>query len=449
MTILENLGTELSALESGALSPDEQGIFEIHLLDTVLATLLGPSLGEGRDILALRDSSKSKIPVLTDTALDSVAINCALTRMTEVDNIHLASGVTPAAIVIPAALTMAHHLGVTSSTTLAGAVLAGLEAMTRLGAAVDGQNIVYKGIWPTYLTAPFATAAVTSRLLELNSTQTAHALAIALTAMPGRMGQPGTEKASRWLMAGMAARAGCFAALSARDGFTGDLGLFDGEWMTTAHGLETNVDVLAKGFGKSVVNGLSIKPYCSAKQMLAAIAAFEEVIGRGVHPDDIEILEISVPENYAKMIDHGVVAGNRLSSVTSAGYQLGLAAYHREGLFDARREDYVLTDEITALMKKATVTVDRGLVQYLPGNWPARVTVQTTTQRETATVIDAPGDPNAPFSRDRMIEKFHAFADKDTGADQADAWIKTVGAALSDDRALPALLERYTSITGN
>lgn len=448
MTILEDLGAELSRLKADSLSSTEQGVIEIHLLDTILATLLGPTLGEGADIISLRDGGDVKIPVLTDDPLDAVAINCALTRMTEVDNIHLPSGVTPGAIVIPAALTMAHHLGTQSSSTLIEAILAGLEAMTRLGAAVDGQNIVYKGIWPTYLTAPFATAAVTARLLELNSNQTAHALAIALTALPGRMGQPGTTKTSRWLMAGMAARAGCFAALSAADGFTGDLGLFDGDWMAAAHGLDADTEFLTRGFGKSVVNGLSIKPYCSAKQMLAAIAAFEEVLARGIDPDDIEILEISVPENYAKMIDHGVVKGNRLSSVTSAGYQLGLAAYHREGLFDAKREKYTLTAPIKSIMEKASVTVDRGLVQYLPGNWPARVTVQTTTQRETATVIDAPGDPLAPFDRDRMIEKFHAFAKPELSADQANDWIEATSAALADDDALPALLKRYAAISG-
>ena len=45
-----------------------------------------------------------------DLALD-ILINCALTRLSEVDDIHLASMITPGSIVIPGALTIAATLG--------------------------------------------------------------------------------------------------------------------------------------------------------------------------------------------------------------------------------------------------------------------------------------------------------------------------------------------------
>ena len=49
------------------------------------------------------------------------------------------------------------------------AIIAGYEVMTRLGRAIDGPTILYRGIWPTYFAAPFGVAAVVARLLQLDA----------------------------------------------------------------------------------------------------------------------------------------------------------------------------------------------------------------------------------------------------------------------------------------
>jgi MmgE/PrpD N-terminal domain len=53
--------------------------------------------------------------------------------------------------------------------------------MTRLGRVISGPDILDRGIWPTYFSAPFGIAAVAARMLRLDANQTAHALALALT----------------------------------------------------------------------------------------------------------------------------------------------------------------------------------------------------------------------------------------------------------------------------
>ena len=88
-------------------------------------------------------------------ALD-LATRCALARLSEIDNIHLASMTTPGGIVIPAALTLAAATPAATADDVTAAILAGTEAMIRLGRAVDGPAILYRGIWPTYFAAPFA-----------------------------------------------------------------------------------------------------------------------------------------------------------------------------------------------------------------------------------------------------------------------------------------------------
>src|SRR5215211_7938995 len=95
-----------------------------------------------------RSMSCSPTPTSATPAvlLDEVARNCALARLSEVDDIHLASMTTPGAIVIPAALTMARSWPEADASDLAAAILAGYEAMVRLGLAIDGPAILYRGI---------------------------------------------------------------------------------------------------------------------------------------------------------------------------------------------------------------------------------------------------------------------------------------------------------------
>ena len=74
--------------------------------------------------------------------------------------------ITPGAIVVPAALTIAASLPDMAADDLAAAIVAGYEAMIRLGAAIDGPSVLYRGIWPSYFAAPFGAAAVAARLMR-------------------------------------------------------------------------------------------------------------------------------------------------------------------------------------------------------------------------------------------------------------------------------------------
>lgn len=448
MTILEDLAEYLAAFNIEKVSDLDREALEIHLIDTICATVAGSAAPDGTALLALQSgkSTFAGLRSLSDNPLDDVVVRCASTRLSEIDNIHLPSGTTPGSIIVPTAVVLASHNRSTAQ-DFSAAVIAGFEAMTRLGMAVDGHSLVYKGIWTTYFTSTFGTAAVTARLLSLDPMDTAHALAIALTLTAGRMGQPGTEKTARWLSAGHAARAGCFAALSAADGFRGDLHLLDGPWMENAQGIEIDRNALLWRYETdTVIPTVSIKPYCSAKQMIAAIAAFEEILSRGIDSTAIDQIDVAVPENYARMIDHGVVGGNRLSSITSAPYQLAMAAFHHDRLYDVARSKYVLDEDVTSLMDKVSVSVDNELGKHLPGRWPARVTVATGAHIETKEVIDAPGDPDAAFNRKRVVAKLHAVADRLIGVQEVEAWLQTVSGAVDDDAAIQELGRRYLEL---
>lgn len=436
MSLLEQLGSTLATLDPRAYSAADRAALETHLIDSVAASLIGATKPDGAAALSFLAHGLSG-------PLDEIATRVALTRATEFDDIHLASGTTPGSIVVPTALSVGGILGLADAYTFAAAICAGYEAMTRLGAAINGQAAGYRGIWASYFCAPFATAATTARLLGLSGEQTSHALAIALTMSAGRAGATPGGRAARWLLAGEAARSGCKAALAASDGYRGDLNLLDGTYLAAAHGIEPNRDAFAADWSGSVLARTSIKPYCSAKQLLAAVAGFEQLLARGIDPSAIETVRVFVPRDFVPMIGHGVTAGNRLSSITSAPYQMALAAFHRAGLYDIARDPFFMNDAIGTLMGKITVQGQEDLESHLPGCWPASVEIVVRGHSETTLVVEAPGDPALPFATQDVALKFHAAADDLLGADEVNGWIATAQGALGDDDALEDLQTRY------
>src|SRR5262249_5902155 len=170
MSALERLGSYVAA--SGRPSEAVRETVELHLIDTVGALIASTRTVEGLGLLRFRAAMRARGQGAW--ALD-LATRCALARLSEIDDIHLPSMTTPGAIVIPGALPAVAADAVTA------AILAGTEAMTRLGRAIDGPAILYRGIWPTYFAAPFGMAAVAARLLKLDEEASAHALALALT----------------------------------------------------------------------------------------------------------------------------------------------------------------------------------------------------------------------------------------------------------------------------
>ena len=203
MTSLEQLGSFTA--QSTAPSPHLREILELHVVDIVGAWTASLRTPEGGALLRWRTTMSEGIaPVTTAQLRLDVATHCALARLSEIDDIHLASTTTPGAIVVPGAVTIAAALGNRDPAALAAAIMAGYEVMVRFGAAIDGASILYRGIWPTYFATPLGIAAVASRLFALDARQTAHALALALVRSAPGVGHHNAATTSRWLAVGEA-----------------------------------------------------------------------------------------------------------------------------------------------------------------------------------------------------------------------------------------------------
>jgi len=314
----------------------------------------------------------------------------------------------------------------------------------RLGAALDGPSILYRGIWPTYFAAPFAVAAVTSRLLGFNEKQAAHALAIALSFSSPAVGRQSGPNMSRWLAIGNAARNGLTAALSAQAGFCGDLRIFEGEFFPSIYGLSPNLALLLDE--RPVLSEVSFKPWCAAKQTMAAAQALREIIEEGVPPSTMSNLVVGVPPPYLKMIDHGVIVGERASYLTSVSYQMALAALDPDATIDVRQTPESVPGGIRDLMAKISVRAEEDLLRHYPKSWPARLVVATSDGEREKLVLHVPGDPERPFDESQVAAKFRRVLVPIVGERAAESLLVCSLAVL--DEAPSALLSQIDRAQG-
>ena len=396
MTALEKLGAFVATH-----IPNESACADarLHAADAIGAWIAATATKEGRLLLGFRQPGA--------TLPDQVAINCALARLSEVDDIHLGSMVTPGAIVVPAALTIAAAMPDLEKDELAAAIIAGYEAMIRLGAAIDGPSVLYRGIWPTYFAAPFGVAAAAARLMRLSTEQTANALSIALISASPGTGHHAATTTARWLAVGYAAARGLQAAIAAGAGFTSDLKIADGEFLKNIYGVTPNAALLSDGWGTPALSQTSFKPWCAARQTMAATQALKELMAEGITLDSIVRIGVAVLPPHLKMIDHGVTMGDRFSQLTSVQYQMAVAAIAPDMAYGLTAPPGPTSPDLLFFMERIKVRAEDSLLTAgYPQAWPAHVTVTTRAKRHERGVVHVPGDPAMPFGEEGLKAKF-------------------------------------------
>ncbi len=421
----------------------EQERLRLHLTDTVVAALAGMHIPEGKALHRLGDA-----PSLAGR----IGRQAAAIRLTEIDDIHLPSCTTPSAGVVPVALALAAHEKNFELETIASAIWVGTEIATRIGMAVAGPQVLYRGVWPTYLAAPVAAAATAARLLGLNEARTGHALSLAFMSMAGGVGRIHGAPSGRWFLYANAVAGGVAAAEAARADYCGDPDLLEKEWLADTHGIALDRNLLTAARGAaSVYSTLSQKPFCSAKQGIAAIEAFRAILSSGVRPDAIAKVRVRVPRAYSGMIASRAEPGARQSTLVSVAYQIALAALSPGRLYDVDRSttaDGATAAAVTQLAAKVEVVPDATLETFYPQHWPAEVEVEAGGEVFRHRVVEAVGDPERPLSRVAIDDKAHRVLDPLLDPVRVDEWLTMCHRALTSVGACETLAMAFAAADG-
>jgi 2-methylcitrate dehydratase PrpD len=433
MSVLRDLARFVCGASVASLPPAERAAQRRHVADTLIAAVAGARTGEGRALRAV-------LP--RDALADVIGLHAAVIRHTEIDDIHTRSCTTPSSVTVPTALALARAAGDCDPDRVASAIWVGTELMTRLGTAVNGARILYRGVWPTYFCAPLGAAAIAARIWQMRVDETAHALSLALMLTAGRSGRFHGKLPGRSVILAMAVSAGVRAAAAARGGVGGDPDLLDGPWLRDAQSLEADIGGLTAELGiGSIYADLSLKPFCSAKQALAAVEGLAAIIDDGLSPDTITRVCLRVPPPYARMVATKAEAGVRSSTIVSAAFQMGLAAYRRDRLYDIDRDNALQESAAARFADKVEITADESLLDAFPASFPAEVEVtaggQILRKRVTATL----GDPSRPLDDLQLRDKADRVLAQMTGAPPAGALVTLALAGFDDAVRCKALAD--------
>ncbi|WP_102348852.1 MmgE/PrpD family protein [Bacillus sp. Marseille-P3661] len=435
MSVLKQVSSYISTHKHSKLEREEA---LNHFVDTIVALVCGRYTTEGEHILSVFQDEENGIlstnHVDKQSVLDEIMINVSLTRLTEVDDIHIASCTTPGSVIIPTVLSLTPTQKNLSYETIMDSIIIGYDMMTRLGQVIDGARILSKGIWPTYFTAAFGAAATTSRLLGLPDDKTVHALALSLTMSTGGVSRS-SQHTFRWLTLGTAVRSGVLAAIIASKGFQGDPEMLENSWLEKTYGLKAELSYFTNLLGEeNVMQRMSMKPYCSAKQVIPSIYGLSKILEQGILPEEIKSINIKVPNEFVKMIDHG--ASDRVSSLTSAPYQLAMSVYYPEHLFDISRTELIKNDIVHSFMNRVKIYGDETLSKHYPEQWMTIVEVETTKGTVIEVVDNSHGDSTKKLNKKDIMQKSLKLLQPILKNDEIQEFIKLIESGLTDKQAV-------------
>jgi 2-methylcitrate dehydratase PrpD len=437
VSVIGELAAFVARAKASDLPPADRERLRLHFIDTVVAARVGALIPEGKALQSLGDDGALAI---------RIGRQAAAIRLTEIDDIHLPSCTTPSAGVVPVALMLAAREQKFDPGEVASAIWVGTEIMTRIGVAVRGPQILYRGIWPTYLAAPVAAAATSARLMGLSEARTGHALSLAVMLMAGGIGRIHGAPSGRWFLYANAVAAGVAAAEAARADYRGDLDILDKTWLTESHGIALDRERLTEKLGVGTVYAaLSLKPFCSAKQGIAAIEAFRAILDRGVRAETIGKVRVRVPPAYAGMIATRAEPGARQSTMVSVAHQIALAALAADRLYDVDRSAAKADTDVTQFAAKVEIAADVRLDAYYPQHWPAEVDVEADGEVYQQRIVEAVGDPEHPLDQAGVFAKAYRVLDPLVGKDGIAEWLQMAGAALDDAAACRKLAAAFAA----
>jgi len=293
--------------------------------------------------------------------LDSMACH-----IDEFDSIHPASATVPASVVIPAAFSLAAYKGA-SGELLVHAILAGYAALIETSEGFGGPDLYAGGLWPTAVFGSISAAASASVLLELNSYQTANAIAIASACLGGLLSEDKLAE-GHYLLAGNAAARGVEAAFQALAGMEASLSLLDGPAARALRRRPTPPPHAAARW----IRGCSIKAYPCARPLHAVLDGVKTLCNQGLELGDIARVDIRLPLPLLNFVSTHTQVDGPTEAAASAVFALaGLMAGrdHDPQFFRAARLG------IHDRVPHVTLEADDELTAAFPTIWNAKVRI--------------------------------------------------------------------------
>lgn len=395
------------------------------ITDTVAVILYGGQLPWSEIVIAharrTGPNGRSRILGTADARVQAPSAALAHGSMAhafELDNLtDPNSGSHPGATMFSSGLAIAQERGL-GGRALLEAMIAGAEAMIRIGLATNGTSEP-RGFHAPGTTGPFGAAITAGKLMQFDSEMMANAMGIAGSLCGGLLefAHSGNGAMVKRLHMGRAAESGVLAASLAADGFTGPNTVLEGgAGYLNAYANESDSAELTRGLGRDYKTlTIMMKRYAchiTAHRPIEGILALREE--HGFTPDEIE--SIGLTGNTRMATTNNIPApGDRLLAQYSIPFSVALALYRNPIDPDSFDETVTQNEAILAMAQRVSTTEIPGRAR---GDLDTTVSVTLKDGRMfTREASDFMGTPARPLDRAGLREKFLLMSKRFPSAD--------------------------------
>jgi 2-methylcitrate dehydratase PrpD len=351
----------------------------------------------------------------TATPMDAALANGVSAHCLDLDDGHRLAQLHPGACVIPATLALTESLG-KSGKEFINALVVGYQVAIKAGMILNPGHR-QKGFHSTGTCGTLGAAAAAAKIMDLDGEGILNALGLAGTQAAGLLESDHTGSMAKHLHAGKAAQSGVLSALLAKEGFTGAHTIFEGkEGLWQAMGDLNDQENLLKGQGSLKRHGsknstpekfeilrVYFKRYPVCRHLHSSLDATLDLMKNGsIKARDIQDVNIKTYE-IAALHDN-------YHPQTTEGFRQSLpvstAIAIINGNLDIADLENSNWDKITELTSKIRIQCDEDLNKLYPKKRPSNVTIKSKNHFYTERIDLAKGEPENPFTRDELINKF-------------------------------------------
>ncbi|MBI4590057.1 MAG: MmgE/PrpD family protein [Candidatus Rokubacteria bacterium] len=343
-------------------------------------------------------------------------LNGCMAHVLNFDDAHKESMGHPGTVVVPAALAAAELAGATGASLLE-AIVAGYEALLRVGVGVGVASHRERGWYATGSLGPFGAAAAAGRLLGLDADGIACAMGLAGAQASGLWAFVADGSLANVVYPGRAAELGLEAALLARAGLPGPrrvLEAEDGGFLRAMSDGSEPTRIL-EGLGERfLVTDVSLKPYPCSRTTHAPIDASLSLRARWTAPGWLDGLHQVVVHTYPVAKRQADIPRPETPWVATLSIPYTVAIALAEGPVTSKHfsPPYLEDDRVRRLVSKVAVRVDDEIAARFPGKWSCRVELVWTDGRRASETVDAArGDPLDPMSPAEVRAKFASLTE--------------------------------------
>jgi 2-methylcitrate dehydratase PrpD len=367
---------------------------------------VAPSPGRGNlPLIGTKDSAP---------AVAAAMANAVAGHAIEFDDVHNGASSHPGVVVFPAAFAATALADANAEAFLLG-VVAGYEAMCRIGRAANPPSEYARHFHPTGTTGVLGAAVAAATIFGLDVDNTVSAVGIAASMAAGSLQFLIDGAWTKPLHPAFAARNGLEAALLAREGYRGtDDGIAGTRAFLQSYSAQPNAELLLQGWGDMPleIRNTSIKAHtcCRYNQgPIDAVLALRDA--HDINAEDVRSVTIGVPSVAVDIVAEPVAAKRSPQSVVDAQFSLqfgvAVALLARRASLDEYTPSMVLSARVAELTARIEYEVDPDLDRSYPNQWRAWARIVTNDGRVLEHRVDDPkGDPTNPLTREELLEKF-------------------------------------------